>query len=149
MDERSEHHMNSMMKTLSALLILSVPVSAHAAGFAVYEHSAPATGRVGGITATVDDASAVFYNPAAITEVKGGQILVGLTLIRPVGKYVGVGLPSTRPPGVDTVSQRTEGTFLPVPALFYAREISSKASLGVGVYAPYGLKLDWGPEGFV
>jgi long-chain fatty acid transport protein len=135
--------MKSMRKTLSALAILSLPATAHAAGFAVYEHAAKPTARLGAFTATADDPSAVFYNPAGLTNIEGGQILVGITLIRPTATYVGPGVAATRPAGVDSVEQSTEGTFLPVPALFYGRQLSEKAYIGFGIYAPYGLKLSW------
>jgi long-chain fatty acid transport protein len=121
---------------------LALPGAALAAGFQVNEHNARATGRAGSFFATVDDASAVFYNPAGLTNVKGTQAMVGVTLLRPTNTYEGVGLLSVNTEG-QTLSQSTEGGFVPVPNVYFAHALSEKAAVGIGFYAPYGLGVKW------
>jgi long-chain fatty acid transport protein len=126
---------------------LVAPQVTLAAGFQVSEHNARATGRAGAVIATVDDASAVFYNPAGLTGVKGNQVLLGLTLLRPISEYEGSG-----PPGVGgpAGTYTTTGDFVPVPNIYLGRELSSKAFVGFGFYAPYGLGIEWSnPDTFV
>ncbi len=138
--------MTSTSKLLLALGLVA-PQVAFGAGFQVSEHNARATGRSGAVIATVDDASAVFYNPAGMTGVKGNQILLGLTLIRPKSEYEGAGPPGVGgPPG----TYGTTGNFVPVPNIYLARELSSRAYVGFGFYAPYGLGIEWeDPDTFV
>ena len=138
--------MNSTSKLLLALGLVAPQVTL-AAGFQVSEHNARATGRAGAVIATVDDASAVFYNPAGLTGVKGNQVLLGLTLLRPISEYEGSG-----PPGVGgpAGTYTTTGDFVPVPNIYLGRELSSKAFVGFGFYAPYGLGIEWSnPDTFV
>lgn len=138
--------MTSTSKLLLALG-LAVPQVAFGAGFQVSEHNAAATGRSGAVFATVDDASSIFYNPAGMTGVKGNQVLLGLTIIRPRSEYEGSG-----PPGVGgpAGTYQTTGDFVPIPNIYLAREISSRAFVGFGFYAPYGLGIEWDdPDNFV
>lgn len=130
-------------KLLLALGLVA-PQVALGAGFQVSEHNARATGRSGAVFATVDDASGVFYNPAGITGVKGNQVLLGLTLIRPKNSYVGEG-----PLGVQGTYETT-GNFVPIPNIYLARALSDRAFVGFGFYAPYGLGIEWkDPDTFV
>ncbi|MBI4817010.1 MAG: outer membrane protein transport protein [Deltaproteobacteria bacterium] len=137
-----------LKKTLTRLgagaLAALVPGTALGAGFQINEHNAAATARGGAVFATIDDASAVFYNPAGLANIKGTNIQAGITLIRPAGTYVGAGLPSTRPEGAgDSVEQSINQSFRPVPNAYLARALSDKAFVGFGFYAPYGLGITW------
>lgn len=140
--------MNLNMKLMSGslALLLAAPSAAFAAGFGIYEHSAKGTGKVSAMTATVEDPSAIFYNPAGLTGVKGAEVQVGLTLIRPTATYTGAGLPSTLPAGQSSVEQSTQASFVPVPNFYYGNQISEKAYVGVAFYAPYGLGINWGDD---
>jgi long-chain fatty acid transport protein len=131
---------------LTAAGIAAFPLVAWANAFQINEHSAGNTGRNNAVVATVDDPSAIFYNPAGLTNIEGNEAEVGLSMIRPTAEYQGPGLPSTRPPGADSVDQRTTTGFLPAPHAYIARALSPKAFVGFGVYVPYGLSLAWGPD---
>ncbi|MBK7552836.1 MAG: hypothetical protein IPI61_14820 [Syntrophaceae bacterium] len=52
---------------LTVVFVLFLSTSAFAAGFALYEGSARGNVLGAGLTATADDPSAVYYNPAGIT----------------------------------------------------------------------------------
>jgi len=67
----------------ASLVVLMSAGSVFAAGFALYEGSARGLVLGAGLTATADDPSAVFYNPAGITQLKGMQTMVGVTAINP------------------------------------------------------------------
>src|SRR5512138_256650 len=64
------------------VLLFSSPVLG--AGFALYEGSARGIVLGAGLTASADDASALFYNPAGITQLKGTQTQIGVTAITPM-----------------------------------------------------------------
>jgi len=60
-----------------ALALIVAPGPARAGGFMIYEHSSAATGMADARTALWDDASSMFYNPSAITELDGFQVSLG------------------------------------------------------------------------
>ena len=69
---------------LSVVFVLFLSTPVFGAGFALYEGSARGNVLGAGLTASADDPSAVFYNPAGITQLKGKQVMVGPTLITPM-----------------------------------------------------------------
>lgn len=135
-------------KGLAVLAALFVPHVAVAAGFQINEHSALNTGMASSVVATVDDASAVFHNPAGLTAIEGTEFQVGASLIVPHGNYTGPGLPGTGgtgPEGQDLVNDP-----VPVPYVYAGRALSDKAFIGLGFYLPYGSGLEWrNPDTFV
>ncbi len=132
---------NALVATITGGLFLSS--TAFGAGFQINEHSATATGRVSAVTATIDDPSAIFHNPAGLTEAKGTQFQVGVTGIIPRGEYQGPGLASTNPNFPNEVSQSTTSPLVPVPNVYMSRALSEKAFVGLGFYLPYGLGIKW------
>ncbi|RME29725.1 MAG: hypothetical protein D6806_00980 [Deltaproteobacteria bacterium] len=79
------------LRTIFAgLLILAGAGHFHdalAGGFLLYEHNATGTGMCSARTASADDPSALYYNPAAITELEGIQLQLGFTGILPYTHY--------------------------------------------------------------
>ena len=51
-------------------MTLAVQTAAHAAGFRIYDQGAAAAGQSDAFTAQADDASAVYYNPAGMTQIR-------------------------------------------------------------------------------
>lgn len=135
-----------------AALVLGAWPTAYAAGFQVNEQSALHTGRASASTATVKDPSAVWHNPAGLTFIEGTAFQAGLNLIRGQAVYRGPGLRSTNPsfpePRV-AGGEELDVNFVPIPNAYAGRALSSKAFVGLGLYAPYGLGLKWDdPERF-
>ena len=52
-----------------------------AGGFQINEHGAKAMGMGGAFTAVANDASAIYWNPAGLTQLSGTQLMLGTTLI--------------------------------------------------------------------
>ncbi len=70
-----------ILGTCIALLVASLG-NALAGGYAIPHQTAKAVGLSNAVTAGVNDPSAVYVNPAALTEIEGNQVLGGkLTLI--------------------------------------------------------------------
>lgn len=134
--------MNKRIVQTSLVLAVAAPGAVHAAGFQINEHAAAATGRAGSVFATVNDATSVFYNPAGLTGTTGTTFQAGVAFIMPSGTYTGTGLPSTNPTG-EVVSQSAKSTPVPVPHAYIAHQLSEKAFVGFGFYAPYGLGISW------
>ena len=69
----------------AALAVLLIAGSAWAGGFNIYEMGARATALGGAFTATADDASALFYNPAGLAFQPDGENWARLTATFGVG----------------------------------------------------------------
>lgn len=130
---------------VAGALGLAAPTPARGAGFQLNEHSARQTGMASSVVATVKDPSAIFYNPAGLTQIEGTAITAGSSAILAHGKYTGPGLPGTNDTGGDVTNQLGGGASF-VPYVYAARQLSDKAYLGLGFYLPYNSGLAWEPE---
>jgi len=137
-----------MKKTLTTLFILIFMFSfllaaggrVFAAGFALYEGSARGNALGGALIARADDPSAIFYNPAGITQLEGTQMLTGCTMITPMNKvtthsFFGSGTEET---------DLKRNWFYP-PYGYLTHKVSDKLWVGVGMFARFGLGTEY-PE---
>src|SRR5207253_10218237 len=53
-----------------------------AGGFAFNENGAAATGKATAFVGEANDPSAIFYNPAGITQLPGTQVMIGASLVK-------------------------------------------------------------------
>jgi long-chain fatty acid transport protein len=109
--------------------------SAWAQGYGLYEQGACAMGRAGaGVAAPCDDGSAIFFNPAGLAATPATVLSGGATAVAPRGQFTN-----------DTtgqVSRLNDRTF-PLPAVYFTSPLRQRVTIGVGVFAPYGLTSDW------
>ncbi len=119
------------------LLIISLVVSTQlfASGFQINEHGARGMGMAGAFTALALDGSALFYNPAGLTQLNGTQIMVGTTLISPSASFRGVS------PAIDESSMKP-AIFTPIN-LYLTHKLNDDWSFGFGVNNQYGLGSTW------
>ncbi|GAB5559950.1 MAG: outer membrane protein transport protein [Synoicihabitans sp.] len=121
-----------------ACTFLIIGTTLWANGTRLPNQDARATARGNAFVATADNASAIYYNPAGITQTEGSQLLAGLYVFRPETDYVS-------PTGA-TASLRSE-TFT-LPQLYYThRGEDSRWAWGLGLYSPWGQSSDWGTTG--
>jgi long-chain fatty acid transport protein len=125
----------------SAALLLAVTgigaAGAEAQGYGVYEHDACVMGRSGTGVAAPCSASSIFFNPAGIATLAGrNNLQVGVTIIAPRNSYTD-SLTGVTTDGVENN--------IPVPTVFFTRQLNSRWTVGLGVNAPYGLVSEW-PE---
>jgi long-chain fatty acid transport protein len=106
----------------------------HALGIRLPDQDAFATGRGEAFVATADNPSAIYYNPAGIMQLDGINARVG-----GYGIYINDHYSNAGGASVNT-KQKLQG----IPQLFATGKIPNiPMSLGLGVYAPYGLGLEW------
>lgn len=119
-----------------ALAVLALCVGGtQAAGFALYEHSASALGNAfAGQAVAARDASTLFANPAGLTEVTGRQVVAGLHLIAPSAQFSDAG---------GAASGGDAGSLAAVPSFYYAMDLNRDFKLGLGLFAPFGLKTEY------
>jgi len=112
---------------------------ASANGFRLPDQDAFATARGEAFVATADNPSAVFYNPAGITQLEGNNIRGGL-----YGIYLDR---SFSPPGTAPNHGHTYDNldnYAAAPQLFYTYTPTNlPLSFGLGVYAPFGGVSSW------
>ncbi len=118
------------------LLATLIPLNSYPLGFRIPNQDAEATARGNAYVATADSPSAIYYNPAGITQIEGTLAQYGLHIISVNSDY-------HSPSGVEANSKFE---IQPVPQ-FYATMTpkDSHFSFGFGVYAPFGLGIQW-PE---
>jgi long-chain fatty acid transport protein len=126
-----------MKKLALAAVLACVAVSANAAGFRQANQSASANGMGTAFTAVANDASAVWYNPAALTELEGTNLSIGGVFIDPRTEHTAAD---------GTTMDRPDNMIHTLPHFYATRKINNKWSVGVGVLAPYGLSTSWDDE---
>jgi long-chain fatty acid transport protein len=110
-------------------LLMLVPTLTHAGGFALYEYGAKANAMGGANIALADDASAVAYNPAGITQLPGTNVMVGMTAIAPAAD-VRV--------GADATTSTQTNVYLP-PHAFFVHQAGERAWIGIGMFTRFGV----------
>ena len=127
---------------LKSTVVLALAVagsfeSLQAGGFRLPDQDAFATARGEAFVATADNPSAIYYNPAGITQLEGSNVRGGIYNI-----YLD---PSYHQPG-GSKSYGLDDKFHAIPQLFYTYNLDNKdcpLSFGLGLYSPYGLSEKW------
>lgn len=125
-----------MNKKLRLLIIsLVVATQVFASGFQINEHGARGMAMAGAYTALALDGSALFYNPAGLSQLDGTQIMLGTTLISPSASFRGV------TPDIDETSMES-AIFTPIN-LYVTHQLNNDWAIGFGVNNQYGLGSTW------
>jgi long-chain fatty acid transport protein len=122
------------------LLAALLPASALANGTRLPNQNAEAAARGNAFVATADNPSAIYYNPAGLTQLPGLQIQSDAYAISARYDY-------ESPLGADVKAERD----IAVVPQFYASFTpeNSAFSYGLGVYSPFGQSSEWpGDSGF-
>ncbi|SOD16448.1 OmpP1/FadL family transporter [Nitrosomonas ureae] len=127
------------------LLVASAPVSG--AGIAVMEHSVKELGQAfSGAPTNTSDGSMVFFNPAAMSQVRGKLISAASYYIAPSATFHDSAsrlgnAPLTGGNGGDA------GQSVFIPNFYYVQELSNRVAFGFGFNLPYGMRnsydSDW------
>lgn len=122
------------MRGGAILAALCATTPAWAGGFDVPDQDAFVIGRGMAFVATADNASAIYYNPAGISQLQGNNLRLGV--------YV---------PNLDVTykspsggSYNNQNPLHAIPQAFYTYTPESfPLSFGLGVYMPFGLSQQW------
>ncbi len=118
---------------VSAFSILLFSSFAYASGFLLPDQSSSAMGMASAFAGQADDPSAVWYNPAGITQLDGMRISGGVIAVYP-------SLTHENTDGITDVSKRD----ISLPLHFYAVDrFNDRISLGFGINDPFGLSTNW------
>jgi len=128
-------------RTISGLLTVLLwgawALEAPANGFRLGGQDAFATARGEAFVATADNASAVFYNPAGITQLEGLNFRGGIS-----GLYYEPRFTPPRPGRTNTYHIKDSWAAVPQGFATYTPR-DWPLSFGVGLYAPYGGSISW------
>jgi long-chain fatty acid transport protein len=118
---------------------LLIPADLMALGFRIPNQDAEATARGNAFVATADNPSALYYNPAGITQLEGTTAQFGAHILSINSHF------ESTTPGVES---DTEFEIQPVPQFYATYTPKDKPfSFGLGIYAPFGLGIEWPEDG--
>jgi long-chain fatty acid transport protein len=129
--------------------VAALPAPVLASGFQLIEQNASGIGNAfAGQAAGVKNASAIYFNPAALTRVKGWNLVASVEPIGISTKFTDTGssVPSA---GVFQFpvplgdAGGDAGKWIPVPNGYLSGQVTERIWLGVGVNAPFGLETSW------
>jgi len=120
----------------TTVCLLQVTVTtAMAGGFDLPDQDAFAVARGLAVVATADNPSAIFYNPAGLTQLTGNNLQAG---------FYGIYLDSQFTPTGGGNTFHNQDPFSGVPQIYYVHGNEDHTfSYGLGVYAPSGLSVRW------
>jgi long-chain fatty acid transport protein len=120
---------------LLAVILAGSTSSLWGTGFRIPDQDAFATARGEAFVATADNASAIYYNPAGLTQLEGQNLRGGVYGLYFNPRY-------TSPSTGQTFNN--EKDLHAIPQVFYSWTLDSlPLALGLGVYSPYGLSSEW------
>jgi long-chain fatty acid transport protein len=123
--------------TLVVILGLLTNIT-YGSGFQLNEHGARAMAMAGAFTGLANDPSAIYFNPAGITQLNGTQFYAGATLIMPLSSYTS---PKPSLSTTDMVGQ----IFTPIN-FYITHQFSNKLYVGLSINNQYGLGTKWDPN---
>jgi long-chain fatty acid transport protein len=114
--------------------LLFLPGQLFASGFLIYNQDAKADGMATAVTSSIDNPSAIFYNPALLPDQPGFGASINDTIVMNSRTF--------RDAETGTTADLKPATHH-VPS-FFAKYTRDQLSFGIGIYSPFGLSADWG-----
>jgi long-chain fatty acid transport protein len=105
---------------------------AWAAGFALVQQGTAAMGQGNAFVAEANDASAIYYNPAGLNQLKRAQFYQGSFFNFPDRDFSGGGEDS-----------QTNHRFYPSLSAYVAIPVHDRVVLGLGFFSPFGMGTAW------
>jgi long-chain fatty acid transport protein len=131
--------LRSLRLTLAVSLSCLIAASAFGSGFLIPEQGAKGAAMAGAFAATADDPSAIFYNPAGIAQQRALAAYAGTTIINFSNEFTG----DPNSPVTSGVTGEYNRHTFNVPNMYAVVPIGQNLTLGVGVFAAFGLRTDW------
>jgi long-chain fatty acid transport protein len=121
-----------------ALLLGALAGPAQGAGYALQDFDGKAEGMSNAFAATADNPSAVFFNPAGMSQLDGFQASLS-------GVYI-QGWIHYKPETPDVAEANTKDNPIFYPTFFATYAITDSLNVGLGVFEPFGLSINWGDD---
>lgn len=146
MKAKRTKYLVSFFVFLSCLLFFNYEV--HAAGFALIEQSVSGLGNAyAGGSASAEDATTIFFNPAGLTRLQKPELVIGGHVIIPNAKFTNDGSTHVLQ-AITGIPLRgnnggNAGVTAFVPNIYYAFPINEKFVFGIGINSPFVLQTDY------
>ena len=145
---RNKTTMSWMLCSVVMMVVFLLPSNTSAQAIRFQPQGATAAGQGNAFAAQADDASAIHFNPAGLTQVDGVQSIVGANLMGGSVKY-------KSPAGLDTRGDFGGSITYPPPSHFYlsanlgalGAATLSPVTLGLGLTSPFGLNTRYPVDG--
>lgn len=143
------HSPKSFVATLALCSALTAFANndAQAAGFYIQEQSVAGLGSAfSGSTTSIDNASALYYNPAAITNLEGSNVQAGAHILAPHADLTNTGSTENIVLGGGAITGGDGGnpySPTPVPNGYFSKQLNDRYWVGLGVSAPFGLANEY------
>lgn len=142
--------MSPSRRLFAPLLALATPSLVWAAGLRQPDNGATQTGMANAAVATVNDASAVAFNPAAMSRIEGTSLIFGFTLLAPKAVFTAAEDIPMGSSKVELAKGSQAETVAPasfVPHLYAAhRGKNTPLAVGIGLYVPFASGLEWAED---
>ena len=135
--------------------VAALPAPLFASGFQLVEQNASGLGNAfAGQAAGVKNASAIYFNPAALTRVKGWNLVAS---VEPIGVGTTFADSASTRPFVNTASGPSyfpvplgdeggdAGKWIPVPNAYVSGQLTERVWIGASFNVPFGLETNWDP----
>lgn len=133
--------------SVMAMGAAALSTQALASGYNFGSQSVSAQGTAHANGAEAADPTTIYYNPAGMSMLEGDQISIGVTGVLPDSSYTDSGS-HTYGSLVNKGGTTSASGFAPdsvfVPNLYMTHQVNDKVTVGMGIYVPYGAKLDYG-----
>ncbi len=127
---------------LGALAMVAMCAQAFAAGSGAYRLEVSGAAAIGKGSAFVGEAnnpSAVYYNPAGMTQLKGNNLSMGMAVIQPKARYRSLS---------DNTTQMQRDSYF-IPHGYFVTDLGMpKFALGLGALSSWGLTTEWAQDSF-
>ncbi|MDP5239877.1 OmpP1/FadL family transporter [Uliginosibacterium sp. 31-16] len=131
-----------MARAVAAVGLGLVAGAAQASGFQLQEQNASGLGNAYAGSAVVgENASTVYFNPAAMTRLEGSNVSTGLVLVKPSYKFKNDGSRNT--PAYTGSDGGDAGSLFELPNLYVTSQIDGKWVAGIGMNSPFGLHTEY------
>ena len=137
-------------RAVAGLLAVSLTVTqgaVGAAGFGIDFVGARSVGTATAGSAAAADASTIFFNPAGLVELGRNEWLLGGDLFRLYDRFTNEGstilggaIPTPGSNGLEAIPTKF------IPWAFGSYRVKENLSVGLGVFAPFGLRTDYGND---
>lgn len=134
---------HTALRAAIAATLLLAAAAAQSASFALLEQSSSRLGTAfAGSAASAEDATTLFFNPAGLVDLPRAQAIANLAAVEITSEFHDRG--STAALGQQLGNLGGDaGDWNWVPSAYASLPLSSQLAVGVGVNAPFGLKLDY------
>jgi long-chain fatty acid transport protein len=117
-------------------IVICTCTGAAAAGFAILQQGTAAMAEGNAFVAQADDPSAIFYNPAGLTQLQRPEIYFN-NVFSSTNRYY------MTPAGEYTTAKHD---IFMIPAFYASYPVHERVVLGLGCFTPFGLGTTWPPE---